>query len=57
MSADTLDHVIQEIKSALLPMFSIQPGESTDVANCSQLLVYIRYTKDGDFKDEFLQTS
>ncbi|KAM5219559.1 zinc finger BED domain-containing protein 5-like [Hipposideros larvatus] len=54
MSADILDQVIQEIKSAPLPIFSIQLDESTDVANCSQLLVYMRYINDGDFKDEFL---
>ncbi|XP_048351811.1 protein ZBED8-like [Sphaerodactylus townsendi] len=54
MSADILDQVIQEIKSAPLPIFSIQLAESTDVANCSQLLVYVRYINDGDFKDEFL---
>ncbi|KAK1346651.1 hypothetical protein QTO34_000511 [Cnephaeus nilssonii] len=54
MSADILDQVIQEIKSAPLPIFSIQLDESTDVANCSQLLVYVRYSNDGDFKDEFL---
>ncbi|XP_039175589.1 SCAN domain-containing protein 3-like [Crotalus tigris] len=54
MSADILDQVIQEIKSAPLPIFSIQLHESIDVANCSQLLVYVRYIYDGDFKDEFL---
>lgn len=35
MSADILDQIIQEIKSAPLPIFSIQLDESTDVANCS----------------------
>ncbi|XP_069616232.1 zinc finger BED domain-containing protein 5-like [Ranitomeya imitator] len=54
MSADILDQVIQEIKSAPLPIFSIQLDESTDVANCAQLLVCARYINDGDFKDEFL---
>lgn len=54
MSADILGQVIQEIKSAPLPIFSLQLDESTDVANCSQLLVYVRYIIDGDFKDEFL---
>ncbi|XP_054573034.1 LOW QUALITY PROTEIN: zinc finger BED domain-containing protein 5-like, partial [Eptesicus fuscus] len=53
MSADILDQVIQEIKSPL-PIFSIQLDESTDVANCSQLLVYVRYINDDVFKDEFL---
>ena len=28
--------------------------ESTDVARCAQLLVFVRYFKDGDFKEEFL---
>ncbi|XP_070270292.1 LOW QUALITY PROTEIN: protein FAM200C [Myotis yumanensis] len=54
MYADILDQVIQEIKSAPLPIFNIQLDESTDVANCSQLLVYVRYINDGNFKDEFL---
>ncbi|XP_066450060.1 SCAN domain-containing protein 3-like [Eleutherodactylus coqui] len=54
MSADILDQVIHEIKSAPLPIFSIQLDESTDVANCAQLLVYVRYINDSDFKDEFL---
>ncbi|XP_052611518.1 protein ZBED8-like isoform X1 [Peromyscus californicus insignis] len=54
MSADILNQVIEEIKAAPLPIFSIQLDESTDVANCSQLLVYVRYINDGDFKDEFL---
>ncbi|KAM5223135.1 zinc finger BED domain-containing protein 5-like isoform 2-T2 [Hipposideros larvatus] len=54
MSAEILDQVIQEIKSAQLPIFSIQLDESTDVANCSQLLVYVRYINDGSFKGEFL---
>ncbi|XP_040275720.1 protein ZBED8-like [Bufo bufo] len=53
-SADILSKVVQEIKSAPLPIFSIQLDESTDVANCSQLLVFVRYINDGDFKDEFL---
>ncbi|XP_076803440.1 zinc finger BED domain-containing protein 5-like [Clavelina lepadiformis] len=54
MSADIMEQVIQEMKSAPLGIFSIQLDESTDVANCSQLLVYVRYIYEGDFKDEFL---
>ncbi|XP_040275585.1 protein ZBED8-like [Bufo bufo] len=54
MSTDILSQVVQEIKSAPLPIFSIQLDESTDEANCSQLLVFVRYINDGDFKDEFL---
>ena len=40
------------MKSAPLGIFSIQLDESTDVANCSQLLVYVKYIYEGDFKDE-----
>ena len=53
MSADIMEQVIQEMKSAPLGILSIQLDESTDVANCSQLLVYARYIYEGDFKDEF----
>ena len=35
MSADIMEQVIQEMKSAPLGIFSIQLHESTDVANCS----------------------
>lgn len=57
MSAGTLDRVIQETKSALLAVSSVQPDESTDVANRSQLVARVRCINDGDFKVEFLQTS
>ena len=53
MSADIMEQVIQEMKSAPLGIFRIQLDESTDVANCSQLLVYARYIYEGDLKDEF----
>ena len=49
-----MEQVIQEMKSAPLGVFSVQLDESTDVANCSQLLVYVKYIYEGDFKDEFL---
>ena len=54
MSADIMEQVIQEMKSAPLGIFSIQLDESTDAENCSQLLVYVRYIYEGDFKDGFL---
>ena len=54
MSAYTMEQVIHKMKSAPLGIFSIQLDESTDMANCSQLLVYVRYIYEGDFKDEFL---
>ena len=52
MAADVKQQVIAEIK--LLPMFSIQVDESTDVASCSQLLVFVRYMHMEDVKEEFL---
>lgn len=54
MSSDILQQVVDEIKSTPLGIFSMQLDESTDVANCSQLMVYVRYVRDCDFKDEFL---
>ena len=52
MSEDILEQVIGEIKNSAY--FALALDESTDVANCSQLLVYARYLKDGDLKEEFL---
>lgn len=58
MSTYVLDQVIKEIKYAPLPMFSIQFDESTDIANCAQLLDCKRHINDGNFKNEFfMQTS
>jgi zinc finger BED domain-containing protein 5/7/8/9 len=54
MSADILSQVIHEMKTAPLGLFALQVDETTDVANLAQLLVYVRYIKNGDFKDEFL---
>ena len=52
MATDIKQQVIAEIKSS--PMFSIQVDESTDVASCSQLLVFVRYIHMEDVKEEFL---
>ncbi|CAH1989318.1 unnamed protein product [Acanthoscelides obtectus] len=52
MSADILAPVISEIKES--HMFALQLDESTDVASCSQLLVFTRYIKDDDVKEEYL---
>ena len=35
-------------------MFSLQLDESTDVASCSQLLVFVRYVHTEDVNEEFL---
>lgn len=52
MSEEIKAQVINEIKSAGL--YSLQLDESTDVAFCSQLLVFARYIHSGEFKEEFL---
>ena len=52
MSANVKQQVINEIKASL--MFSLQLDESTDVASCSQLLVFVRYVHTEDVKEEFL---
>lgn len=53
MSCDILDQIDQEIKGSPI-CISLQLDESTDVSNMSQLIVYTRYIKDGEIKDEFL---
>ncbi|GBP96328.1 Protein ZBED8 [Eumeta japonica] len=52
ISSDILGTVISEIKES--PMFALQLDESTDVASCSQLLVFTRYIKDDNLKEEYL---
>ena len=54
MADDVEQQVVAEILGAPLNTFSIQLDESTDVSSCAQLLVFARYIKDGDFKEEFL---
>lgn len=54
MSTDIKDQVVSEIKTAPLGIFALQLNETTDVSNCPQLLVFTRYIKDDDFKEDFL---
>ncbi|XP_068227396.1 zinc finger BED domain-containing protein 5-like [Palaemon carinicauda] len=54
MSEDVKQQVIAELKEASLGKFAIQLDESTDVAACAQLLVFVRYVTGQDFKEEFL---
>ncbi|XP_064472939.1 SCAN domain-containing protein 3-like [Ornithodoros turicata] len=54
MADDIRDQVVQQIKSAAFGLFSIQLDEPTDVASCSQLLVFARYVHAASFKEEFL---
>jgi len=52
MADDIKEQVVKEIRDA--GKFSIQLDETTDVNSCAQLLVFARYIKESDFKDEFL---
>lgn len=53
MAADILEQVVSEMRSSPFPV-SMQLDESTDVAQCSQLLVFVRYVHSGLLKEEFL---
>lgn len=55
MSSNVLKQVIEELNSSLFP-FSMQLDESTDVSQCSQLLVFVRYVHHDtrSIKEEFL---
>ena len=46
--------VVKQLKSSTCKLFSLQLDESTDVSSCSQLLVYVRYVYEKEFKEEFL---
>uniref|UniRef100_K7G5P4 DUF4371 domain-containing protein n=1 Tax=Pelodiscus sinensis TaxID=13735 RepID=K7G5P4_PELSI len=52
ISQNISEQVVDEIKKS--PLFAIQLNELTDVALCSQLLVFAGYMVEGDFKDKFL---
>ena len=54
IAEDIEKQVVNGISGAPLNKFAIQLDESTDVSNCAQLLVFARYIKNGDFKEEFL---
>jgi len=51
MSLDIADQVIAGVRTSKFG-FAIQVDESTDVANCCQLLVYIRFTQSNAVKTE-----
>ena len=53
MSIDIEDQVVQDLRESAQP-FSLQLDEPTDEASCCQLLVYVRYVKGRDIKEEFL---
>ncbi|XP_046861512.1 protein ZBED8-like [Xenia sp. Carnegie-2017] len=53
ISNNILKQVMEELKASPFP-FSMQLDESTDVSQCAQLLVYVRYMHADAIKEEFL---
>jgi len=53
ISKDILDQVVSGLKSSPVKI-SIQLDESTDVSNCSQAIVMVRYVKDKSVVEVFL---
>ncbi len=54
ISKNILSQLIQKVKNSVFKFFSIQLDETTDVSNCAQLCVFIRYINIDHFEDEFL---
>ena len=52
ISENILKQVMEELASSPFA-FSLQLDESTDVANCSQLLSFARYVNGNKIKEEF----
>lgn len=52
MALDVKEQVLDGIRES--PYFSIQIDESTDVANCAQLMTYVRYIRELNVQEEFL---
>ena len=52
ISQNIKEQVVDEIKK--FPSFAIQLDESTDVSQYSQLLVFVRYVHEENFKEELL---
>ncbi|XP_045120470.1 protein ZBED8-like [Portunus trituberculatus] len=53
MSGDILEQVVADIKDSPVKI-SLQVDESTDVSNCCQLLVVVRYVKEKKVEESFL---
>ena len=52
ISQNIMKQVVDKLK--ISPSFAIQLDESVDVSQYSQLLVFVRYVHEGNFKEEFL---
>ncbi|GFU03693.1 protein ZBED8 [Nephila pilipes] len=53
ISCNILKQIINELKASPFP-FSMQLDETTDISNCSHLLVFVRYVSADTIKEEFL---
>ena len=53
MSTDNKEQVITEVQSSKYG-FALQLDQSTDVSNCAQLLVYVRYAINDAIRSELL---
>ena len=53
MSTDINEQVTTEVQDSKYG-FAIQLDESTDVSNCTQLLVYVRYVSNDVIRSELL---
>lgn len=52
MGSDVKQQVLDSVRES--HSFSIQLDETTDVANCAQLMVYVHYVKELSVHEEFL---
>ncbi|KAI6653997.1 Protein ZBED8-like [Oopsacas minuta] len=52
ISSNILKQIIKELADTPFP-FSMQLGETTDITQCSQLLVFVRYAQAEAIKEEF----
>ena len=52
MSQDIKDQVLDQVRAS--PVFAIQLDETTDVAQCSQRLMYARFVSGNHVKEEML---
>jgi hypothetical protein len=53
ISFNTLKEIIEELAASPFP-FSMQLNETTDISQCSQELVFVRYMHDDAMKEKFL---
>ena len=52
MSQDIKHQLLDQVRAS--PVFAIQLDKTTDVAQCSQLLMYARFLSDNSEKEEIL---